>query len=177
MQQNPMQNPKLDKITLNIGIGTAGERLQNAKDLLEKISGKKAVLTQAKARNPTWKTKQGDNIGTKVTLRGAHAEEILKKALDVVEFALPEKSFDRNGNVAFGIKEYIDFPGIKYDPKIGMMGFDICITLRKPGARIAIRNISSRKLPQKQRVSQKESMEFMKSKFGVKIVSEQAEEA
>lgn len=167
-----MQEPRLDKVTLNIGIGSAGEQLQNARDLLERITGKKPVLTRAKARNATWKLKQGDNIGTKVTLRGKDAAELLKKALDVVEFTLKDSSFDKSGSVAFGIKEYIDFPGIKYDPKIGMMGFDVCATLKKPGSRIALRKIAKRKLPQKQRVSREEAMAFMAKTFGVKVAEE-----
>ncbi len=171
-----MQTPKIDKLTLNIGMGAAGETLQNAKYLLEKITGRKAVITKAKARNPTWKIKAGDNIGTKVTIRGKAAEELLKKALDVVEFTIPEKSFDNAGNVAFGIKEYIDFPGMKYDPKVGMMGFDVCITLKKPGARISLRRITPRRIPRKQKVSKEDAINFMKTKFSVNVSIPQAAE-
>ncbi|MEK6954221.1 MAG: 50S ribosomal protein L5 [Candidatus Micrarchaeota archaeon] len=166
---NVMQSVRLDKLTLNIGIGAPGERLENAKVLLERISGGKAVMTQSKDRNPTFKIRKGDNIGCKVTLRGKSAKEVLVKALDVRDNALAESSFDKFGNVAFGVKEYIDFPGMKYDPKIGMMGFDVCITLSKPGKRITVRKIASRKLSKKQRVGREEAKVFMESAYKVKI--------
>jgi large subunit ribosomal protein L5 len=152
----------LEKVTLNIGAGQAGEKLENAKTLLERITGRKPLTTKARARNPTFKIKKGDLIGVKVTLRGKDAEEILKRALDAVDFHMKEKAIDDFGNAAFGIKEYIDFPGAKYDPKLGMLGFDVCITLKKIGKRVSERRIAPRKLPKKQRVSRKEAIEFLK---------------
>lgn len=172
---NRMAAARLEKITLNVGTGAAGEKLENAKTLLERVSGSKAVYTKAKARNPEFKIRKGDNIGVKVTLRGRKAEELLKKALDTVDGVLQAASFDRHGNASFGIKEYIDFPGMKYDPKIGMMGFDVCLTLRKPGSRISKRMIRRRKLPRHQRVTPAEAMEFMKTAHGVKIEEAPAE--
>jgi large subunit ribosomal protein L5 len=167
---------RIDKVTLNCGVGAPGQELENAKVLLERISGHKAIYTQAKDRNPTFKIRKGDNIGTKVTLRGSEAAELLKKALEVPEHQISERSFDDNGNVAFGIKEYIDFPGIKYDPKIGMLGFDVCITLVKQGVRVARRKIAPKKLPRKQRVAKKEAQEFLTKNFAVKVVSKSEEE-
>lgn len=171
-----MQDVLIDKVTLNIGIGQGGERLQNAKVLLERITGKTAILTKAKVRNPTFKIKPGDNIGAKVTLRKKLASDVLKRALDVVDFQLKEKSFDKFGNVAFGVPEYIDFPGMKYDPKIGMMGFDVCITLSKRGSRVAKRRIAKSRIPGKQKVSSSEAMEFVSKNFNVKVVKEEKEE-
>ncbi len=172
---NKMQELRLEKVTLNAGVGAPGERLENAKVLLERISGKKAILTQSKDRNPTFKIKKGDNIGAKVTIRGGNAAGILKRALEVKDNALPETSFDSSGNVSFGIKEYIDFPGMKYDPKIGMMGFDVCVTLRKAGTRISKRRIQRKRLPRKQRITADESRKYMAEKFGTKIEVETEE--
>ena len=169
MVSNIMQEVRLEKVTLNIGAGEPGERLENAKVLLEKITGKKAILTKAKDRNPTFKIRKGDNIGSKVTLRGELANEILKKSLDVRENILLDSSFDKFGNVSFGVKEYIDFPGMKYDPKIGMMGFDVSVTLTKPGKRISLRRVMRKKLPLRQRVSPEEAKKFMIEKFSVKV--------
>lgn len=167
---------RIDKVTLNCGVGAPGQELENARVLLERISGHKAVYTQAKKRNPTFKIRQGDNIGCKVTLRGKESSELLKKALEVPDHQISERSFDDNGNVAFGIKEYIDFPGIKYDPKIGMMGFDVCITLVKAGVRVQRRKIQPKKLPRKQRVGKKEAQEFMVKNFSVKLISASTDE-
>lgn len=172
-----MRQPKLDKVTLNVGSGAARERLQSAKDLLEKITGHKAVLTAAKDRNPTWKLRKGDTIGAKVTLRGKDAADILQKSLEAVDYRVPAKSFDRSGNVAFGVREYIDFPGMKYDPKIGMMGFDVCVSLAKPGARIARRRIGRTKVPAKQRVKPEEAKAFMESRFKAQIAVPEQENA
>ncbi|MFH1106732.1 MAG: 50S ribosomal protein L5 [Candidatus Micrarchaeota archaeon] len=166
---NTMAAVRLEKVTLNIGTGIAGEKLENAKTLLEKVSGSKAVYTKAKDRNPEFKVRKGDNIGAKVTLRGKKAGEVLKRAFETVEGAIMVSSFDKYGNVSFGIKEYIDFPGMKYDPKIGMMGFDVCLTLRKPGTRISKRRIARRKLPKNQKVTTDEAKEFIKNAYGVKI--------
>lgn len=175
MMPNKMQDVLLEKVTLNCGVGAPGERLESARVLLERITGSKAIVTLAKDRNPTFKIRKGDNIGAKVTLRGAKAAEVLKKALDVKDNTIIESSFDRFGNVAFGIKEYIDFPGMKYDPKIGMMGFDVCVTLKKAGKRVSERRIAKRKLPKQQRVSTKEAMSFMEEKFQVKVERPQEE--
>ncbi|MFH1199819.1 MAG: 50S ribosomal protein L5, partial [Candidatus Micrarchaeota archaeon] len=119
---------------------------------------------------------QGDNIGVMVTMRGKNAVEVLKKAFETIDNAVKKTSFDKYGNVSFGIKEYIDFPGMKYDPKIGMMGFDVCVTLRKPGTRISKRRIAKRKLPKEQRVAATEAMEFIKTTYGVTIEEETVEE-
>jgi len=171
-----MQRPRLVKVTLNIGVGAAGEKLENARLLLEKLTSGKAVMTKARDRNPTFKIKKGENIGAKITLRGAKAKETLKRLLETVDKRIRVESFDRQGNVAFGIKEYIEVPGMKYDPKIGMMGFDVCVTLAKPGARIAQRKLRPRRLGKSLRVSPDEAKEFMKQEFGVEVVYPEAKE-
>ena len=173
---NPLQNVLLEKLTLNIGVGEGGEKLQNAKTLLETISGGTAVVTKARVRNPTFKIRKGDPIGVKVTVRGKPAEELLRRALDAVEFIVSPKSFDNNGNVSFGVREYIDFPGVQYEPKIGMLGFDVCVTLEKPGKRVAFRKIKASRIGRKQTVSRPEAQEFLRQKFGVKSGAEEEAE-
>lgn len=171
---NALQQVVLEKLTLNIGVGEGGEKLQNAKSLLQKITGETPVITKARVRNPTFKIKQGDAIGVKVTVRGKPAAELLKRALDAVEFVVPARSFDNDGNVSFGVREYIDFPGVQYDPKIGMLGFDVCVTLKKPGKRVALRRLRKSGIGRKQRVSRPEAQGFMEEKFGVKFAAEEA---
>jgi len=166
---NKMREVVLEKVTLNIGVGEAGEKLENAKRLLEKITEMKPVPTKARVRNPTFKIRQGDNIGAKVTLRGTKAEEVAKKALDTLDFKILTTCFDTSGNFSFGVKEYIDYPGLKYDPKIGMMGFDVCVTLKRRGYRIAKRRVARAKISQKHRVTKVEAIEFAKKQFGAKV--------
>jgi large subunit ribosomal protein L5 len=170
-----MQEVRLEKVTANIGVGAGGEKLENAKTLLERITGKKVVATRAKVRNPTFKIQKGDEIGVKVTLRGNDAVEFAKKAFDAAENRVGEKSFDETGNVSFGVREYIDFPGAKYDPKIGMLGFDVCLTLKKPGTRVMHRRVA-RKKRIKQKVGRGEAIEFVKKLFGIEVVEEKMED-
>lgn len=161
---------KIDKVVLNIGVGSPGERLDNAKKLLEIITGKKAVYTKAKERNPTFKIRPGLEIGVKVTLRGKEAIEILKRTFQAVKNTIKKDMFDNTGNLSIGIKEYIDFPGVKYMPEIGVMGFDVAVRLIKPGYRVARRKRKPAKIGKNQRVTKEEAIEFISKNFDVKVI-------
>lgn len=176
MGSESMRSVRLEKVTLNIGAGEAGQKLENAKTLLGRITQRTPVVTRARARNPTWRLKKGDPIGAKVTLRGKPADELLRKALQAVEGKVRATSFDRGGTVSFGVREYIDFPGAKYDHTLGMMGFDVCVTLKKPGRRVTERRIGRARLPRKQRVTREEALDFLRTAFQAKVV-EPGEEA
>lgn len=169
MEDNRMKEVVIDKVTLNIGIGKAGQELENAKTLLERLSGAKAVPTHAKVRNPVFHIKKGDIIGTKATLRGPAAAEFVKKAMKVKDFALSSRSFDKEGNFSFGVPEYIEFPGAKYDPKIGMLGFDVCVTLRRRGYRVARRRRAQARLGKSHRLSKKDGIEYAKAALSIKV--------
>lgn len=136
-----MHEIRIEKVTLNIGCGEAGEKLDKAKKLLENLTGKKVVLTKTHERT-TFGTSKGRAIGVKVTLRKNEAKEFLKKALDAVDLKLSEKCFDSQGNFSFGIKEHIDLPGVRYDPEIGIYGMDVCVTLERRGFRVKRKRIS-----------------------------------
>jgi large subunit ribosomal protein L5 len=168
-KQNPMEAVRLEKVTLNIGAGSEGEKLEKSKVLMQRITQRTPLATKARTRNPTFKIKTGDVIGVKVTLRGKPASEFLKRALDAVDYTLSERSFDAHGNVAFGVREYIDFPGIKYDPALGMLGFDVCVTLSKAGKRVAQRKIAKGIVGKRQLVTKQDAMDFMQRGFNVKL--------
>ncbi|MFA6035708.1 MAG: 50S ribosomal protein L5 [Candidatus Micrarchaeia archaeon] len=168
---NPMRGLKVEKVTINIGAGQAGQVLENAKLLLKKLTGRTPATTVALARNPVFKLRKGDTIGAKVTLRRAPAIEFLKKAFETAGNRLSMRSFDRVGNFSFGIREYIDFPGVKYDPQIGMMGFDVCVTLnRLGGKRVKVRRRAQSKPRNSYAITKEEAMEFVKKMFGVELV-------
>jgi len=167
--ENKMKEIVIDKVTLNIGVGKAGQELENAKSLLQRLSGAKAVPTHAKSRNPVFHIRKGDIIGTKATLRRAPAFEFLKKALKVKAFALPARSFDKEGNFSFGVPEYIEFPGAKYDPQIGMMGFDVCVTLRRRGFRVARRRHAKSRLGGSHRLTKEDGMAFAQEALSIKV--------
>lgn len=166
---NLMKEVIVDKVTLNIGVGKAGQELENAKMLLERLSGAKAVPTHAKVRNPVFRIKKGDIIGTKTTLRGPNAIEFVKKAMKVKAFTLPSRSFDKEGNFSFGVPEYIEFPGAKYDAQIGMLGFDVCVTLRRRGFRVGKRRRAKARINPSHRLKKDDGVEFAKSVLGIKV--------
>ncbi len=159
----------LEKVTVNIGVGQGGQALENARTLLNRLTGRKPANTLSRTRNPTFNLRKGEAIGTKVTLRGKPAIDFVQKSLTARENKLTRRNFDKTGNVAFGVPEYIDFPGMKYDPNLGMLGFDVCVTLGKPGGRIKRRKRLPRRLPQKQRVSPVEAVSFMEKTFSVTV--------
>ena len=167
--ENKMKEIVVDKVTLNIGVGKAGQELENAKTLLQRLSGAKAVPTHAKSRNPVFHIRKGDIIGPKATLRRAPALEFLKKALKVKTFTLPARSFDKEGNFSFGVPEYIEFPGAKYDAQIGMLGFDVCVTLRRRGFRVGKRRRGKARIGASHRLTQADGIEFAKGAFSIKV--------
>jgi large subunit ribosomal protein L5 len=163
MEGNPMKEIRIEKLTLNIGAGEAGPKLDNAKTLLSLITKKTPVTTTAKIRNPLFKIKKGDPIGAKVTLRRQEAIDVFERALKAVDRTIPERAFDENGNFSFGVKEYIDFPGVKYDPKIGIIGFDVCVTLSRRGMRPARRRRLKARVGHSHRIKREEGIAFVKS--------------
>jgi large subunit ribosomal protein L5 len=169
---NEMQKPRIEKVTVNIGVGESGERLGKAEMLLTKLTNKKPVRTISRHKIPTWNLKKGEPIGCKVTLRGADAEEVIKKTLYAKNNTLQERNFDKNGAISYGIQEYLDIQGLKYDPTIGIFGLGVHISLEHPGYRVGRRSRNNSKVPEKAKVTAQEAISYMKDKFGVKIEEE-----
>jgi large subunit ribosomal protein L5 len=167
---NKMMDIRLEKAVINIGVGDAGERLAKAEKVLKMVTGKKPVRTTAKTTNRDLGIREGMQIGCKVTLRGKEAEEFVKKAFWIRENRIANYSFDPEGNFSFGIQDYTDFPGMKYDPEIGIFGLDVTTAIGRPGRRVQKRKTMRKKLPKHHRVSKKEGMQFVKAKFGVEVV-------
>ncbi len=169
-ENNPMRRIRIEKVVVNIGVGEGGEKLRKAMTLLERLTGCKPAYTRAKVTNRDFGIRKGLPIGCKVTLRGKNAEEFLKKALEVVDFKLPEEVFDKYGNFSFGIADYTLFKGVKYDPEIGIFGMDVCVSFERPGYRIKRRRRARRKVPEKHRTTKEEVIQFMKEKFGLEVM-------
>ena len=156
---------KIEKIVLNIGCGTK-RNIEHAKTIIEKISGKKPIITKTKKRS-TFNVPKNKPIGCKVTIR-KNIDSFLKRLLIAKENTLLESNFDNTGNVSFGIKEYIEIPGMDYDPKIGILGMDVCVTLERPGFRVKKKRIT-KPVGKKHRISKEEAIEFIKKNFGITI--------
>ncbi len=167
---NPMQQVAIEKVTINVGVGEGGAKLENAINVLKKVVGRTPVKTMTTKRIPDFGVRPNTVIGCKLTLRGEAAEKFLKRALAAAENTVRETSFDNEGNFAFGIKEYIDLPDVKYDPSLGIIGMDVCVTLKRPGYRVKWRRMRPAKVGLHHRVSREDAMEFAK-RFGAKISS------
>ena len=161
-----MKQIKVSKVTLNIGVGEPGDKLNKAVKLLEMITGSKAVKTTTEKRIPTLGIRPGLQIACMVTLRKEKAEKVLALLLKALDHYIPESKFDTYGNFSFGIKEYIDIPGIEYDPSIGILGFEAAVTLARPGFRIKSR-LKSSKVGSKHKITKQEAIDFMKEKFHI----------
>lgn len=168
-----MKHIKIEKVTLNIGAGKDQARLEKGLVLLKVISNATPIKTVTNKRIQEWGLRPGLPIGCKITLRKDKAIKMLPRLLDAIENRLSERQFDNNGNIAFGIHEYIGIQGIKYDPKIGVMGLEVCVTLERPGYRVKRRRILARRIPAKHRISKQEAIEFMSNQFNIKVEDEQ----
>ena len=162
---NVMRGIKIAKITLNMGCGTQ-VKVDDAKLILEKLSQKKIVITRTKKRT-TFNVPKNKPIGAKVTIR-EECNEFLRRLLEARDMKLPLTCFDNSGNFSFGIKEYIEVPGMEYEPKIGILGFDVCVTLERPGYRVKKKK-NPKKLGKMHAISRDAAMMFVKNQFGVAI--------
>jgi large subunit ribosomal protein L5 len=165
--ENKMREIRVAKVTLNIGTGRPGESVERAKAVLHMLTGRKPVSTRT-VRRTTFGVAKGREIGCKVTLRKAEAIEFLRRAFEAVDNRIKATVFN-DGNFSFGIVEYLDIPGANYDPKIGIFGLDVCVTLERPGYRIKRRKIKS-KIGKRHLIKREEAIQFIKSKFGVDII-------
>jgi large subunit ribosomal protein L5 len=166
---NPMQELYIDKVVVHMGVGESGDKLVKAEDMMKRITGHTPVRSVAKRTQPAFGIRKGAPIGCKVTLRGEAAETFVQTALGIIERSLSSVQFDKDGNFSFGIEEHTDFPGMSYDPAIGIFGMDVNVVLQRRGVRISRRKIEQRKLPAKQRVNREDSMKFMHEKYQVEV--------
>lgn len=170
---NAMRDIRIEKITLNIGAGKDQKKLDNGMKLLKTVSGANPVKTFTNKRIPSWGLRPGLPIGCKVTLRKVQAKEILKRLIEAKDKILTETQFDESGNMAFGVHEYIDIPGVKYDPEMGIMGLEVCVTLERPGFRIKRRSRLNKAIPKRHAITKQEAIEFMKKEFGANVGGEE----
>ena len=166
--QNLMKKISITKVVLNMGIGKSGDPIEIGKKALEQITGKKANARNAKKSQRDWGVRKGEPIGVAVTVRGNDATELLKKLLVAKDNQIMGKAFDNEGNASFGIKEHIDIPGIKYDPKIGILGLEVSISLVRPGFNIKLGKHKA-KIGKNHRITKNDATKFLTEEFGVKI--------
>jgi len=170
MSDQPMRAIRVEKIVINVGVGEAGDRLLKAQKVLEMITGQKAVQTVSRSTIRDWGIRDRMPIGCKVTLRRTRALDFLRKALAVRNRRLPAYSFDPEGNFSFGIPDYTDFEGMKYDPEIGVYGMDVSVVLERPGFRVKRRRLLRGSIPADHRIRRQEGIDFAREQFQVEVV-------
>ena len=169
-EEHPMLRPRIEKVVVNLNVGKSGEPLEKANKVLKEITGQTPVKKKAKKTIRDFGIREGESIAVVVTMRKQKAIDFLKKVLPVVDNKISQSSFDVHGNFAFGLKEHIGIPGVKYDPDIGIFGMDICVSVNRPGQRVKLRRKEKQAIGRKHMLTPEESIIFVKQTLGVEIV-------
>ncbi len=164
-----MRDIVMDKVVVNIGTGSETTAYENAKRLLATLTNAKPASAMAKRRIPTFKIGKGTKIGVFVTLRGKRASELANRLFKTVDNKVGKRAISGN-SVNFGIKEYIDIPGLKYDPTIGIIGMNVNVSFKRKGIRVARRKRGAADVGKKHMlISREEIKEHLKKDFGVEV--------
>lgn len=169
-KDTPSLKPHIAKVTVNIGVGEAGEKLKKAETVLESLTGQKPVQTLSKTTNKDWAIRKRMPIGCKVTLRKENAHKFLIEAFKTRENKIADYSFNDDGNFSFGIPDHTLFAGQKYNPDIGIFGMDISVTVEKPGFRVKHRRINRHHIPEKHQPTKKETIALITEQLNVEVV-------
>jgi large subunit ribosomal protein L5 len=167
---NPHRAIRVIKIVVNAGVGESGENRTKAEKVLQMVTHQKPVATRSHSTNRDFGIRKGQEIGAKVTLRGEVAVDFLGRAFEARDRQLDVDSIDRNGNFSFGIADYTDFTGMKYDPQIGIHGMDVAVELGRLGYRVRNRRTRSRPIPRALRSTPLETRAFLETTFQVKVL-------
>ncbi|HEV2519588.1 MAG TPA: 50S ribosomal protein L5 [Thermoplasmata archaeon] len=162
---NPYRRVRVIKVVVNAGVGESGEPRSKAERVLTMITHQKPVATRARSTNRDFGIRAGQEIGAKVTLRGPAAETFLDQAFEARDRQFDPLSIDRSGSFSFGIPDYTDFTGMKYDPAIGIVGIDVCVEMGRAGWRVRERRLASRPIPRALRANREETRAFLAERF------------
>ena len=165
-KENPTRKIRVEKVVLSIG-GTA-EQLEKGVKLLGMITGRKPAKMKSNKRIPTFGVRPKLEVGTVVTIRKDNME-FLKRMLTAIENKLKKKQISEN-NFSFGIKEYIEIPGMEYQRDLGVIGLDVTVVFKRMGRRISLRKTKKGKIPARQRISREEIIKFMEDNFQTEFI-------
>ncbi len=166
---NVMKKIYVDKVVLNMGIGKSGDVIETAKLALAHITNKRPCARNAKKTHRDFGVRKGEPIGVAVTSRGDDARTLFTRLIEAKDNTIKHRSFDDYGNFSFGIKEHIDIPGVKYDPKIGILGLDVCVTLARPGFGIRTRSKHKASVGKSHTITANEARSYITESFGARI--------
>jgi len=166
---NPMKKLRIEKLCLNICVGTSGDRLTRAAKVLEQLTGQTPVTSKARYTVRTFGIRRNEKISVHATVRGEKAAEILERGLKVKEYELRAGNFSQNGNFGFGLQEHIDL-GLKYDPSVGIYGMDFYVVLGRPGTRVAQRRRATAKIGPHHKVTKEDGMKWFEESYDGVII-------
>ena len=156
-----MREIKIEKIVL--GIGGIAANLEKGFKLLQLITKRKPAKMKSRKRIPSLGIRPGLEVGAVVTIR-KNPEDIFKKMLSAIDNVLKKKQISEN-NFSFGIKDYLEIPGMEYQRDLGIRGFDVTVVFKRAGKRTKIKKIKKGKIPKRQKISREEIIKFMEDKF------------
>ena len=159
--ENIMRKIRIEKVVLSVG-GT-GDHLEKGFKLLKLLTNKKPTKTRARKRIPTFGIRPGLEIGAVVTIR-KDSQEILKKLLLSIDNVLRRKQISQN-NFSFGIKEYLEIPGMEYQRELGILGLDVTVVFKRKGHRVMEKKTKTGKIPLRQVITKEEIIKFMEENF------------
>lgn len=165
-QENLMRQMNIEKVIISIG-GKA-EQLEKGARLLSLITGRKANVVKSRKRIQSLGVRPGLEVGCFITLRGRKALVLLKRLLEAINNTIKLRQIKTN-HFSFGIKEYIEIPGVEYQRDIGLFGMDVSVVFARKGKRVVRRKIKRGKLPRRQHVSVEEIVSFMKKNFKIEV--------
>lgn len=166
---NPMLQPRIDKVTINIAVGKSGEPLDKATRILKQLTGQEPCKRIAKKTVRDFGIRKGEPIACMVTLRREKAISFLKKTLQAVDNKVSRNSFDKYGNFSFGVKSHIEIPGTKYAPELGIVGMDVSVFITRPGKRVKMRRRRTSVVGKKHMLAPEITVPFVKETLGVEI--------
>lgn len=150
-----------------MGCGGDKKKIEKSQKFLSTITNQEPIVTTTYKRT-TFGSAKGKPMGVKVTLRNERAKNLLKDTFEALDKKIKKRQINA-GNFSFGVKESIDLPNVKYDPDIGIVGFDVCVTLERPGFRVKRRRKKPSKVGKKHLITKEQTIEWIE-KQGVEVV-------
>ena len=164
--ENAMRKIRIEKVVLNVS-GIA-EKLEKGFKLLSFITKRKPAKMKSNKRIPSLDVRPGLEVGAVVTIRKGK-EELLRRLLAAVDNFVKKRQMSEN-NFSFGIKEYLEIPGMEYQRDIGIAGLDVTVVFKRAGRRIRLKKIKKGKISKKQIITKEEIIKFMEEKFQTKFI-------
>jgi len=165
-EDNIMRTIRIEKVL--VSCGGVDKELEKAKKLLELMTSRKAQVIASNKRIPDFGVRPGLEVGVRITLRKREAIELLKRLLGAVDNILRKKQVSMD-HFSFGIKEYIEIPGMEYQRDIGIRGLNVTVVFNRPGVRIQRKKIKSGALPKKQHIPKEVIIKYMEDNFKTKF--------